>query len=97
MEKLQVYLLRPSSSAQEHFEKLVNLLEQFVLRHFNAIIYFFPNSSQLFRVSNFLFYFEIFCCRYYHPSNGGRWTYSLERFLLHLVVTFQKRLQREQQ
>uniref|UniRef100_A0A2C9WGL5 Proteasome activator Blm10 middle HEAT repeats region domain-containing protein n=1 Tax=Manihot esculenta TaxID=3983 RepID=A0A2C9WGL5_MANES len=57
-----VYLLRPGSSAQEHFEKLVNLLEQ-----------------------------------YYHPSNGGRWTYSLERFLLYLVITFQKRLQHEQQ
>ncbi|KAL9270858.1 Proteasome activator subunit 4-like protein, partial [Drosera capensis] len=33
---------------------------------------------------------------YYHPSNGGRWTYSLERFLLYLVVMFQKRLLREQ-
>ncbi|KAJ0047198.1 hypothetical protein Pint_03659 [Pistacia integerrima] len=60
--KSVVYLLRPGSSAQKHFEKLVDLLEQ-----------------------------------YYHPSNGGRWTYSLERFLLHLVVTFQKRLQRQQQ
>jgi proteasome activator subunit 4 len=39
----------------------------------------------------------LFKCRYYHPSNGGRWTYSLERFLLHLVIAFQKRLQREQQ
>ncbi|GLT79522.1 hypothetical protein SLA2020_510070 [Shorea laevis] len=57
-----VYLLKPGSSAQEHFEKLVNLLEQ-----------------------------------YYHPSNGGRWTYSLERFLFYLVITFQKRLQHEQQ
>ncbi|KAF5728502.1 proteasome activator subunit 4 isoform X2 [Tripterygium wilfordii] len=57
-----VYLLKPGSLALEHFEKLVNLLEQ-----------------------------------YYHPSNGGRWTYSLERFLLHLVITFQKRLQHEQQ
>ncbi|KNA18101.1 hypothetical protein SOVF_073840 isoform A [Spinacia oleracea] len=56
-----VYLLRPGSSAQEHFDKLVNLLEQ-----------------------------------YYHPSNGGRWTYSLERFLLYLVIMFQKRLQHEQ-
>ncbi|KAL5803775.1 hypothetical protein ACOSQ3_030575 [Xanthoceras sorbifolium] len=56
-----VYLLKPGSLAQEHFEKLVNLLEQ-----------------------------------YYHPSNGGRWTYSLERFLLYLVITFQKRLQHEQ-
>ncbi|KFK38668.1 hypothetical protein AALP_AA3G144500 [Arabis alpina] len=35
--------------------------------------------------------------QYYHPSNGGRWTYSLEGFLLHLVIAFQKRLQREQQ
>ncbi|XP_050236349.1 proteasome activator subunit 4 [Mercurialis annua] len=57
-----VYLLKPGSSAQEHFEKLVDLLEQ-----------------------------------YYHPSNGGRWTYPLERFLLYLVITFQKRLQNEQQ
>lgn len=57
-----VHLLKPGSSAQQHFEKLVNLLEQ-----------------------------------YYHPSNGGRWTYSLERFLQYLVVAFQKRLQHEQQ
>ncbi|PHT77454.1 Proteasome activator subunit 4 [Capsicum annuum] len=57
-----VYLLKPGGSAHEHFEKLVNLLEQ-----------------------------------YYHPSNGGRWTYSLERFLFHLVNIFQKRLQNEQQ
>ncbi|XP_030510488.2 proteasome activator subunit 4 [Cannabis sativa] len=56
-----VYLLKPGGSTQEHFEKLVNLLEQ-----------------------------------YYHPSNGGRWTYSLERFLMHLVLSFQKRLQHEQ-
>ncbi|KAK2971931.1 hypothetical protein RJ640_004951 [Escallonia rubra] len=56
-----VYLLKPGGSAQRHFEKLVNLLEQ-----------------------------------YYHPSNGGRWTYSLERFLFHLVITFQRRLQSEQ-
>ncbi|CAK9321738.1 unnamed protein product [Citrullus colocynthis] len=34
--------------------------------------------------------------QYYHPSNGGRWTYVLERFLLHLVITFRKRLQAEQ-
>ncbi|XP_072991036.1 proteasome activator subunit 4 [Typha latifolia] len=34
--------------------------------------------------------------QYYHPSNGGRWTYSLERFLRHLIVFFQKRLQNEQ-
>ncbi|XP_027335262.1 proteasome activator subunit 4 [Abrus precatorius] len=56
-----VYLLKPSSSSQQHFEKLINILEQ-----------------------------------YYHPSNGGRWTYSLERFLFHLVIQFQKRLQNEQ-
>uniref|UniRef100_A0A5B7B961 Putative proteasome activator subunit 4 n=2 Tax=Davidia involucrata TaxID=16924 RepID=A0A5B7B961_DAVIN len=56
-----VYLLKPGGSALQHFEKLVNLLEQ-----------------------------------YYHPSNGGRWTYSLERFLLYLVIMFQKRLQHEQ-
>ncbi|KAJ0715844.1 putative armadillo-like helical, proteasome activator complex subunit 4 domain-containing protein [Helianthus annuus] len=57
-----VYLLKPGSLAQQHFDKLVNLLEQ-----------------------------------YYHPSNGGRWTYSLERFLFHLVYTFRKRLQREKE
>lgn len=57
-----VYLLKPGSLAQQHFEKLVNLLEQ-----------------------------------YYHPSNGGRWTYSLERLLFHLVYTFQKRLQQEKE
>lgn len=56
-----VYLLKPGSSAQEYFERLANLLEQ-----------------------------------YYHPSNGGRWTYSLERFLRYLVINFQKRLQHEQ-
>ncbi|XP_078443427.1 proteasome activating protein 200 isoform X2 [Wolffia australiana] len=33
--------------------------------------------------------------QYYHPSNGGRWTYSLERFLRHLTISFQKRLYRE--
>ncbi|KAL4343140.1 hypothetical protein S245_036097 [Arachis hypogaea] len=59
--KTIVYLLKPGSSSQQHFEKLINILEQ-----------------------------------YYHPSNGGRWTYSLERFLFHLVLQFQKRLQNEQ-
>ncbi|GJN28950.1 hypothetical protein PR202_gb17128 [Eleusine coracana subsp. coracana] len=34
--------------------------------------------------------------QFYHPSNGGRWTYSLERFLRYLVVYFEKRLQHEQ-
>lgn len=56
-----VYLLKPGSSAQEYFENMANLLEQ-----------------------------------YYHPSNGGRWTYSLERFLRYLVIYFQKRLRHEQ-
>ncbi|KAG4920653.1 hypothetical protein JHK84_049501 [Glycine max] len=56
-----VYLLKRGSSSQKHFEKLINILEQ-----------------------------------YYHPSNGGRWTYALERFLFHLVFQFQKRLQNEQ-
>ncbi|KZV41974.1 proteasome activator subunit 4 [Dorcoceras hygrometricum] len=56
-----VYLLKPGSLAQKHFDNLVNLLEQ-----------------------------------YYHPSNGGRWTYSLERFLFYLVNLFQKRLHQEQ-
>ncbi|XP_054818668.1 proteasome activator subunit 4 [Prosopis cineraria] len=35
--------------------------------------------------------------QYYHPSNGGRWTYSLSRFLFHLVIQFQKRLQHEKE
>lgn len=56
-----VYLLRPGCSAQDYFDKLINLLEQ-----------------------------------YYHPSNGGRWTYSLDRFLLYVVLMFRKRLQCEQ-
>ncbi|KAB1215015.1 Proteasome activator subunit 4 [Morella rubra] len=56
-----VYLLKPCSSAQEHLEKFVNLLEPF-----------------------------------YHPSNGGPWTHSLERLLLHLVNQFQKRLKCQQ-
>eukprot|EP00262_Sarcandra_glabra_P003482 TRINITY_DN14214_c0_g1_i1.p1 TRINITY_DN14214_c0_g1~~TRINITY_DN14214_c0_g1_i1.p1 ORF type:complete len:1823 (-),score=279.41 TRINITY_DN14214_c0_g1_i1:199-5139(-) len=55
-----VYLLKPGGLAQEYFEKMANLLEQ-----------------------------------YYHPSNGGRWTYSLERLLRYLVITFQKRLEHE--
>uniref|UniRef100_J3MDH3 Proteasome activator complex subunit 4 C-terminal domain-containing protein n=1 Tax=Oryza brachyantha TaxID=4533 RepID=J3MDH3_ORYBR len=59
--KSVVYLLKPKSLALEHFEKLVNFLEQF-----------------------------------YHPSNGGRWTYPLERFLRYLVIYFERRLQHEQ-
>uniref|UniRef100_A0A0D6R2L6 Proteasome activator subunit 4 n=1 Tax=Araucaria cunninghamii TaxID=56994 RepID=A0A0D6R2L6_ARACU len=34
--------------------------------------------------------------QYYHPSNGGWWSYSLERFLRYLVFYFQKRLSEEQ-
>jgi proteasome activator subunit 4 len=34
--------------------------------------------------------------RYYHPSNGGSWTQSLERFLHHMVNNFLKRLAKEQ-
>ncbi|EPS72801.1 hypothetical protein M569_01955, partial [Genlisea aurea] len=33
--------------------------------------------------------------QYYHPSNGGRWTQSLEQFLYHLVNLFLKRLRHE--
>eukprot|EP00250_Pteridium_aquilinum_P007746 c17405_g1_i1 orf=311-5854(-) len=33
--------------------------------------------------------------QYYHPSNGGRWTSSLERFLRHIVALFLKRLAKE--
>ncbi|XP_078165661.1 proteasome activator subunit 4-like isoform X3 [Carex rostrata] len=34
--------------------------------------------------------------QYYHPSNGGRWTHTLERFLRYLVIYFQKRVRGEQ-
>jgi proteasome activator subunit 4 len=34
--------------------------------------------------------------QYYHPSNGGSWTNSLERFLRFLVHYFMKRISREQ-
>ncbi|KAL0911090.1 hypothetical protein M5K25_019202 [Dendrobium thyrsiflorum] len=34
--------------------------------------------------------------QYYHPSNGGRWTYSFERWLRYLVISSQKRLRQEQ-
>uniref|UniRef100_A0A0D9WPL0 Proteasome activator subunit 4 n=1 Tax=Leersia perrieri TaxID=77586 RepID=A0A0D9WPL0_9ORYZ len=59
--KSVVYLLKPNSLAFDHFEKLINFLEQF-----------------------------------YHPSNGGSWTYSLERFLEYLSLYFEKRLRHEQ-
>ncbi|KAK1310134.1 hypothetical protein QJS10_CPA08g01897 [Acorus calamus] len=44
-------------------------------------------------------YFEKFADlleQYYHPSNGGSWTSSLERFLRHLVNAFQKRINRQE-
>jgi proteasome activator subunit 4 len=33
--------------------------------------------------------------QYYHPSNGGTWTSSLERLLRFLVMSFLKRLASE--
>lgn len=39
--QLQVYLLKPGSKAQEQFEKLVNLLEQFVYLHVNVVIFYY--------------------------------------------------------
>ncbi|EFJ06309.1 hypothetical protein SELMODRAFT_236562 [Selaginella moellendorffii] len=60
--KAIVYLIQPEGSAQDLFEQLVDLLEQ-----------------------------------YYHPSNGGSWTSSLEQFLRHLSYFFIKRLSYEQQ
>jgi proteasome activator subunit 4 len=58
-----------------------------------SIVYLLKPKSLAFE------YFEKlinFLEQFYHPSNGGRWTYSLERFLRHLVVYFEKRLQHEQ-
>ncbi|TVU11540.1 hypothetical protein EJB05_45133 [Eragrostis curvula] len=58
-----------------------------------SIVYLFKPKSLSFE------YFEKlinFLEQFYHPSNGGRWTYSLERFLRYLVVYFEKRLQQEQ-
>ncbi|XP_031493399.1 proteasome activator subunit 4 isoform X1 [Nymphaea colorata] len=34
--------------------------------------------------------------QFYHPSNGGRWTHSLERLLRYLVIIFKRRLLHEQ-
>lgn len=45
--QLQVYLLKPGSLVQEQFEKLVNLLEQFVYLRIEIIIY---NTKILFGV-----------------------------------------------
>lgn len=39
---MQVYLLKPGGAAQEHFEKLVNLLEQLV---FENLLLKFPTYS----------------------------------------------------
>ncbi|CAL5038172.1 unnamed protein product [Urochloa decumbens] len=58
-----------------------------------SIVYLLKPKSLAFE------YFEKlinFLEQFYHPSNGGRWTHSLERFLRHLVVYFGKRLQQEQ-
>ncbi|KAJ4811141.1 Proteasome activator complex subunit 4 [Rhynchospora pubera] len=52
-----VYLLKPSSSAHQYFQMLVEKLEQ-----------------------------------YFHPSNEGDWTDSLDSFLWYLVTFFKKRL-----
>ncbi|KAG6577528.1 Proteasome activator subunit 4, partial [Cucurbita argyrosperma subsp. sororia] len=58
-----------------------------------SIVYLLkPGSSAQFHLEKLVNLLE----QYYHPSNGGRWTYVLERFLLHLVITFRKRLQAEQ-
>ncbi|XP_031478674.1 proteasome activator subunit 4-like isoform X3 [Nymphaea colorata] len=35
--------------------------------------------------------------QFYHPSNDGHWTDVLEAFLYYLVITFKKRLEKEQQ
>ncbi|KAF3796838.1 Proteasome activator subunit 4 [Nymphaea thermarum] len=35
--------------------------------------------------------------QFYHPSNGGRWTHSLERLLRYLVIIFKRRLLHEQE
>lgn len=47
---MQVYLLKPGGAAQEHFEKLVNLLEQFVFENlllkiptYRLYMYFFES------------------------------------------------------
>lgn len=87
----QVYLLKPRSAAQEYFERLADLLEQFVFLTFlcQSLLSILPLTHPYIAET-------FWCSRYYHPSNGGRWTHSLERFLRYLVVYFQKRLQNEQ-
>ncbi|KAL6596609.1 hypothetical protein ACP70R_047252 [Stipagrostis hirtigluma subsp. patula] len=58
-----------------------------------SIVYLLnPKSSALEYFEKLINFLE----QFYHPSNGGRWTYSLERFLRYLVVYFEKRLQHEQ-
>ncbi|KAL2630922.1 hypothetical protein R1flu_015608 [Riccia fluitans] len=58
-----------------------------------AIVYMLkPNSSAGNHLSSLIDLLE----QYYHPSNGGPWTSSLERFLYYLVYYFQKRLAFEQ-
>ncbi|VAI73240.1 unnamed protein product [Triticum turgidum subsp. durum] len=87
--KSVVYLLKPKSLALEQFEKLINFLEQFV---FWSLYFFLLVALALYFVLTYVF----LAFRFYHPSNGGRWTYSLERFLRYLVFYFERRLQHEQ-
>ncbi|KAF3973789.1 hypothetical protein ACB098_06G003200 [Castanea mollissima] len=59
-----------------------------------SIVYLLkPHGSAQEQLETFINLLE----QYYHPSNGGQWTYSLERFLFHLVTQFKKRLKYEQQ
>ncbi|KAL3680307.1 hypothetical protein R1sor_023263 [Riccia sorocarpa] len=58
-----------------------------------AIVYLLkPNSRTEAHLGSLIDLLE----QYYHPSNGGPWTRSLERFLHYLVYYFQKRLAFEQ-
>ncbi|BBN11909.1 proteasome activator subunit 4 [Marchantia polymorpha subsp. ruderalis] len=58
-----------------------------------AIVYMLkPGGPTEYLLSNLIDLLE----QYYHPSNGGSWTTSLERFLHFLVYYFQKRLAFEQ-
>ncbi|KAG2678329.1 hypothetical protein I3760_12G138800 [Carya illinoinensis] len=59
-----------------------------------SIVYLLkPRSAALAHLEKIINLLE----QYYHPSNGGSWTYSLACFLIHLVIQFQKRLKYEQQ
>eukprot|EP01018_Ginkgo_biloba_P025865 Gb_28180 [translate_table: standard] len=80
-----VFLLKPGGSAQAYFENMVSLLEQLSLVKSYLIFYCTVRIC-----------YSKYASGYYHPSNGGRWSYSLERFLRYLVYYFQKRLTQEQ-